>query len=168
MKKDKKVIFSEEIDSSISGFALGISFVLLAGLIYYFDFFQLGIADRIVSILLLIFGIVGTCVEIGRIEGEKIKGIGDFLLGLVITILALFLVFKFDQIILNIVCTIVLFFSLFATTKGLIEFFYSLKLQRRKSQNKKIEVIKFIAVITELLALGVAIFQFLAEIYKVQ
>ena len=143
MKKDKKVIFSEEIDSSISGFALGISFVLLAGLIYYFDFFQLGIADRIVSILLLIFGIVGTCVEI-------------------------FLVFKFDQIILNIVCAIVLFFSLFATTKGLIEFFYSLKLQRRKSQNKKIEVIKFIAVITELLALGVAIFQFLAEIYKVQ
>ena len=39
MAKDKKVIFSKEIDSSITGFALGISFVLLAGLIYYFDFF---------------------------------------------------------------------------------------------------------------------------------
>lgn len=168
MDKEKKVIFSKEIDSSITGFALGISFVLLAGLIYYFDIFHWSIVDRIMSIFLLVFGIGGTCIEIGRIEGEKIKGIGDFLLGLVITILALFLILKFDQIILNVFCSIVLFFSLFGTIKGVIEVFYSLRLQRRKSQNKKIEILKVIAVITELLALAVAVFQFMSEIQKVQ
>lgn len=168
MAKDKKVVFSEEIDSSIAGFALGISFVILAGLIYYFDLFHLRIADRIISVLLLVVGIGGTCIEIGKIEGEKIRGIGNFLAGSFFTISALFFIFKYDQIVLNIICFIVLLLSLFVTIKGIIEVIYSLRIQRRKSQNKKIEVLKLIAVITELLALGIAFFQFLAEIHKVQ
>lgn len=167
MAKEKKVVFSEEIDSSITGFALGISFVILAGLIYYFNIFHWIIVDRIVSILLLIFGIGGTCIEIGKIEGEKIKGIGDLIPGLLISAVALYVIIKYNEILLNIVSIIVLFFSLFVTIKGLIEIAYSLRIQKRKSQNKKVEILKFIAVITELLALGIAFFQFLAEIHRV-
>lgn len=37
--KEKKVIFSEEIDSSIDGFALGITFVLVAFFEVYFKIF---------------------------------------------------------------------------------------------------------------------------------
>ena len=168
MAKDKKVIFSKEIDSSITGFALGISFVLLAGLIYYFDIFHWIIVDRIIAIILLIIGICGTCIEIGRINVEKIKGKDDLLLGLLFTIPALFLIFKYDQIVLNIICFWVLLLSLFGTIKGIIEVLYSLRIQRRKSQNKKIEILRFITVITEVLALAVAAFQFLTEIYKLQ
>ena len=89
MDKDKKVVFSKEIDSSIAGFALGISFVLLAGLVYYINIFHWIIADRIISILLLIVGTGGTCIEIGKINGEKIKGKDDLFLGLLFTIPAL-------------------------------------------------------------------------------
>lgn len=168
MKKERKVVFSEEIDSSITGFALGISFVLLAGLTYYFDFFHWVIADGIISIILLVVGIGGTCIEIGRLNEEKIKGKDDLLLGLFFTIPALIFIFIYDHIILNIICFIVLLLSLFGTIKGIIEVTYSMRIQKRKSHNKKIEVLRFITIITEVLALAVAIFQLIAEICKVQ
>lgn len=38
--KEKKITFSEEIDSSITGFALGISFVISAILIYPLNIFH--------------------------------------------------------------------------------------------------------------------------------
>lgn len=166
--KNRKVVFSEEIDSSINGFALGISFVLLAGFVYYFDIFHWIIVDKIIAIILLIVGICGTCIEIGRINGEKVKGKDDLFFGLLFTFLALFFIFKYNQIFINIICFMILLLSLFGMIKGVIEVLYSLRVQRRKSQNKKIEIFRIIAVITEALALAVAIFQFLAEIYKLQ
>lgn len=116
----------------------------------------------------MIIGICGTCIETGKINGEKIKGKGDLLLGLFFTIPPLFLIFKDDQIVLNIFCFVVLLLSLFGTIKGIIEALYSLRIQRRKLQNKKIEILRFITVITEALALVVAAFKFFTEIYKLQ
>lgn len=39
-QNEKKIVFSEEIDSSINGFALGISFVMLAIFVVYFKIFN--------------------------------------------------------------------------------------------------------------------------------
>ena len=38
-QKDKKIVFSEEIDSSINGIALGTAFVMLSIIVVYFEIF---------------------------------------------------------------------------------------------------------------------------------
>lgn len=74
--KEKKVMFSEEIDSSIDGFALGITFVLVAFFEVYFKIFGNRMVEIVLAIGLLLFGIFGTLTEIGRISTDNIKG-GD-------------------------------------------------------------------------------------------
>ena len=39
-QKDKKIVFSEEIDSSINGIALGTAFVMLSIFVVYFKIFN--------------------------------------------------------------------------------------------------------------------------------
>ena len=39
-QKDKKIVFSEEIDSSINGIALGTAFVMLSIIVVYFKIFN--------------------------------------------------------------------------------------------------------------------------------
>ena len=39
-QKDKKIVFPEEIDSSINGIALGTAFVMLSIIVVYFKIFN--------------------------------------------------------------------------------------------------------------------------------
>ena len=76
-QKEKKIIFSEEIDSSITGIALGASFVALAILVWKFEMFHNHTVNSVVQIVLLIIGILGTAVEFDKINKNDIKGIDD-------------------------------------------------------------------------------------------
>ena len=105
--KEKKVTFSEEIDSSIDGFALGITFVLLAFFEVYFKIFGNRLVEIILAIGLLLFGIFGTLTEIGKISTDKIKGVDDLVVGLIIAIIPILIILKFDILILNIIMYII-------------------------------------------------------------
>ena len=131
--KEKKVIFSEEIDSSIDGFALGITFVLVAFFEVYFKIFGNRMVEIVLAIGLLLFGIFGTLIEIGKISTDNIKGGDDLVTGLFLAAPSVFIIFKFNKVILNIIMFIVLAFGIFGAMKGVIEILYSLKIKRRKT-----------------------------------
>lgn len=164
MTKDKKIIFSEEIDSSIAGFSLGITLVLVSLFVYYTGLFHNKIIEILVAIVLVFTGIVGTFLEIGKAKSENIKGIDDFCLGMIFSSIAVLGVLKYDKLTLNCVCFIVLLISVFATIRGILNILYSLKIQKRKTNNKKVEVVKIIVGVTEVTALIVAIIQLVTEL----
>lgn len=162
--KEKKVIFSEEIDSSIDGFALGITFVLVAFFEVYFKIFGNRMVEIVLAIGLLLFGIFGTLIEIGKISTDNIKGGDDLVTGLFFVAPSVFIIFKFNKVILNIIMFIVLAFGIFGAMKGVIEILYSLKIKRRKTENKKVEVMQIVVAATEVVALAVAIIQLVNEV----
>ena len=162
--KEKKVRFSEEIDSSIDGFALGITFVLVAFFEVYFKIFGNRMVEIVLAIGLLLFGIFGTLIEIGKISTDNIKGGDDLVTGLFLAAPSVFIIFKFNKVILNIIMFIVLAFGIFGAMKGVIEILYSLKIKRRKTENKKVEVMQIVVAATEVVALAVAIIQLVNEV----
>ncbi len=163
-QKDKKIVFSEEIDSSINGIALGTAFVMLSIFVVYFKIFNNTIAEKVIAVTLLVFGIAGTLTEIGRIKKEDIKGLDDLIVGLLLTILSVVIILKFRNATLNIGLFIVLLLGSYGMIRGILEVFYSLKIQRRKSNNVKIEIMKSVVAITEFVSLIVVILQLVKEL----
>lgn len=163
-QKDKKIVFSEEIDSSINGIALGTAFVMLSIFVVYFKIFNNTIAEKVIAVTLLVFGIAGTLTEIGRIKKEDIKGLDDLIVGLLLTILSVVIILKFRNATLNIGLFIVLLLGSYGMIRGILEVFYSLKIQRRKSNNVKIEIMKSVVAITEFISLIVVILQLVKEL----
>lgn len=166
MGSDKKesITFSREIDSSITGFALGITFVVSAILVHNLNIFHNTLINRIVIVTLLIIGILGTSVEIGKIKRSDIKGLDDFGTGVVLTAISIFVIIKFDNLVGNIICFIVLLFGVFGLAQGVFKIGYSIKLWKRKTENKKLEILRFLTVATEVIALIAAVIQLIAEI----
>ena len=162
--KEKKITFSEEIDSSITGFALGISFVISAILIYPLNIFHNTILNRVAIITLIVFGILGTSVEIGKIRESDVKGLDDVGLGIVITAISIFVIVKFNNFIGNTICFIGMLFGVFGLTQGVIKIAYSIKIRKRKTGNNKVEILRLITIATEVIALIVAVIQLVAEI----
>lgn len=167
MGKDKKITFSKEVDSSITGFSLSITLILVALFVYYTELFHNKLIEIIVAIILVFIGMIGTFLEVGKAKNDDIKGIDDLGLGLVLSTICIFLVLKYDKLPLNIICFLVLLISIFGTIQGVFKIFYSLKFQKRKTDNKKIGILKVIVGITEMAALAVAIIQLITELMKI-
>ena len=79
-KKPKHVIFSEEIDSAINGFAMGFLFIGI-GLFLMLkpDYFAEPVASYIIGAVIGLFGVMGTGVELTK--STKIKGIDMLSIG---------------------------------------------------------------------------------------
>ena len=160
-----KIIFSEEIDSFISGISLGLAFIIIAVFIYFNGAFHNVLVDRIVILILTVVGLMGTGLEINKINNQnKIYGLDNFFIGTLFLGACIFLIIRFNNLFINIGCVLVLLLSTFGTCQGLLQILYSLKLKRRKSNNKKLEVLKLIILITEVLAFAVALLQLINEI----
>lgn len=81
--KEKKIIFSEEIDSLINGLSLGLSFIII-GLILTFksDYFGNNVANTIVQWCFIIIGALGLATEIPRLlKKNGIQGTDDLFIG---------------------------------------------------------------------------------------
>lgn len=65
---------------------------------------------------------------------------------------------------LNIGLFIVLLLGSYGMIRGILEILYSLKLQRRKSNNVKIEIMKIVVAVTEFISLIVVILQLVKEL----
>ena len=106
-------------------------------------------------------GIAGTLTEIGRIKKADMKGLDDLIVGLLLTVVS---ILKFRNVALNIGLFIVLLLGSYGMIRGILEILYSLKLQRRKSNNVKIEIMKIVVAVTEFISLIVVILQLVKEL----
>lgn len=139
MKKDKKTVFSEEIDSSINGYALGITFLLLSVFtILKPDYFIIPMVSYIVGTLLGITGIIGCSLEISK--SIEIKGMDTLSLGCIFVGIWFGLNRLCPNIIVNIFAFFILMFGIYGTLRGNFELVYSLL----SMKSKKTEVDKMI------------------------
>ena len=132
---------------------------MLSIFVVYFKIFNNTIVEKVIAVILLAFGIAGTLTEIGRIKKEDIKGGDDLIVGFSVVV-----ILKFRNVALNIGLFIVLLLGSYGMIRGILEILYSLKLQRRKSNNVKIEIMKIVVAITEFISLIIVILQLVKEL----
>ena len=166
MRADRKknIVFSEEVDSSINGLAVGISFVVVAIFVISFKIFNNPIAERVIAIILLLIGIVGTMSEIEKIKKNDIKGVGDVIMGLCFAIPSTLGIINNEIILLRAILLPLFLFGVYGFMRGFFEIIYSFKIVKRESKSKKFEIMQIIVTITEVIALFVAILQLISEI----
>ena len=164
MAKEKKVTFSEEIDSSISGFALGVAFVVVGLFVWFGQLLHNRLAESVVTIVLLIIGICGTFFEIEKANHKSIKGLDTIGVGLFFLVPSVFAIYKWNYLEVNIICLFTLLFGVDGLFRGILEVGYSIKIQVRKTENKKVEVFKIITGLTEIVALVVVVLELIREV----
>lgn len=124
-KEKKKIIFSEEIDSAITGYAIGISFLGI-GLFLLLNpsYFSSQIASYIVGAIIGGVGVLGTGVELSK--SSKIKGADNLIIGLVFLIAWLFSYFYINALWANIIFFGLLILGCYGVSLGLIQGIYSI------------------------------------------
>lgn len=124
MNKEKSIVFSKEVDSSINGFAVGISFSLISAFMFWkSDYFSLPVITYSVGALLGAIGIWGCGIEISRII--RIKGFSDFILGAFFLLLWGVLYFVFNLLVLNVIGFLLLVLGCYGSLRGLFFIGYS-------------------------------------------
>ena len=170
-KKKNNIVFNENIDSSINGFALVFAFIII-GIILQFDNSFFGNATNIIKIIFIVVGILGLFTEISNLNiNYDIKGLNNIGIGLFLLIISYLLKVNINPNnwfeILFILYEILLFFiiliSVYGLCRGLIEMAYSLY-KNYKEKNKKGNLFSsIIVVLTQLLGLVLLV----AQIYDI-
>ena len=74
-KKQREIVFSEEIDSAINGYAIGLSFTGIGiFLLLKPDYFAIPFISYVVGAIIGVIGVLGTGVELSK--HSKVKGLG--------------------------------------------------------------------------------------------
>lgn len=75
--KNKKIVFDQEADNSINGFALVLAFIII-GIILQFDNSFFGTATNFIKIGFVIIGILGLFTEVSKLNlNYNIKGLDN-------------------------------------------------------------------------------------------
>ena len=166
-KKPKKILFSEEIDSAINGFAVGFLFIGIGlFLLLKPDYFAEPVASYIVGAVIGLFGIMGTGVEISK--ATIIKGMDTFSVGAAVFIAWLVQYVYIHKLWANIAFFVLLVIGVYGLLLGLFRAIYSIidnakqrPIDGNDAQPKKISVGKLLSQIilflTQLCGLAVAI-----------
>ena len=170
-KKKNNIVFNENIDSSINGFALVIAFIII-GIILQFDNSFFGNATSIIKIVFIVIGILGLFTEINKLNiNYEIKGLNNIGSGLFLLIISYLLKVYINPNnwfeILFILYEVFLFFIIlifvYGLCRGLIEMFFSLY-KNYKEKNKKMNLFSSIMVVlTQLFGLILLV----AQIYDI-
>ena len=138
-QKEKKIVFSEEIDSLISGLTLGFAFVMVGiVLVLIPDYFGNKIVGNVVRWLFIVVGILGLLTEFGKLKPVSgIKGFDDFSVG--VLCLAVWAVFYFlaNHVLANIVGFFFLIIGVYGGLSGVFKIAYSIYLARKNNIIKK-------------------------------
>ncbi len=168
-RKPKQIIFSEEIDSAINGYAIGISFTGIGVfLLLKPDYFALPVISYIVGACIGIIGVLGTGVELSKFS--KVKGLGSLTVGILLLGIWALAYVKVHAIWLNILVFILLVVGCYAVSLGLIQGAVSIisnirrdKIEKSESKVKVIgsAVTQIILFLTQLCGLLLAIINIL-------
>lgn len=138
-RKQKEIVFSEEIDSRISGLTLGFAFIAI-GLFLLFvpDYFGNKLAGQIIRWVFIVVGTLGLCVEFGKIKPiSDIKGFNDLWAGVLLLSVWAVLFLLLKNSLWNIVGFFCLIVGVYGTFLGLLRIIYSIQQnQKNKVQSK--------------------------------
>lgn len=138
VKKPKQITFSEEIDSAITGYAIGISFTGIGVfLLLKPDYFAIPIISYIVGAIIGVIGVLGTGVELSKYS--KVKGLDSLTAGVLFLGIWALAYVKVHAIWLNILVFVLLVFGCYAVCLGLIQGAVSIARnvrESRKDENK--------------------------------
>ena len=142
MKKlEKKIEFTEEIDSAINGYAIAMTFIIIGlFLLYNLDYFGNNVVSIVILSIFTFWGVVGTFIELSK--NNVIKGLDDFGIGIVIFIPWLLLYILLNNIWSNIFSFIFLVFGTYFLISGIIKIGYSIMINARESNRKITTIIK--------------------------
>lgn len=138
-QKEKKIVFSEEIDSLINGLALGLTFVVVGiVLVLIPDYFGNKTVGNAIRWLFIVVGALGVLTEFGKLKPVSgIKGFDDFWVG--VLCLAVWAVFYFlaHHVWANIVGFFFLVIGGYGGVSGVFKIAYSMYLARKNKGIKK-------------------------------
>lgn len=131
-KKEKKIYFSPEIDSSIEGFSLVLTFAVV-GLIlqFYPSYFGNEIVTNIVKWLFIVVGILGLASELGK-RKNQIVGLDNIVYGTVFTGAWVVLFVYVRHWIANTLSFAFLIFGLYSFFMGIQQVIHSISLYRKE------------------------------------
>lgn len=137
-KKPKQIVFSEETDSAINGYAIGISFTGIGVfLLLKPDYFAIPIISYIVGAIIGVIGVLGTGVELSK--HSKVKGMGNLTAGMLFLSGWLWGYLKVHAIWLNILIFILLVLGCYLVCLGLIQSVVSIVRNVRESRKERNE-----------------------------
>lgn len=168
-KKDiKKIVFSEEVDSAINGYALSITFIsvglfLLNNLNYF--------GNSIVSIVILIFftiiGIAGVFLELSK--NKLLKGVDDFGTGAIFFGGWLGIYLFINVTWLNIVSFVALIFGIYGMSLGLIRVVYSILNDAKQSDKRfKKSIVNILKLLPSLASFVLVVFNIIKIIHELK
>ena len=168
--KEKKIVFSVEVDDQITGFALVLALVV-TGLILQFDSTYLGnaIITKVVQWIFIVIGALGMAVEIGKIK-SSVTGIDNLLIGIIILAGWYALYRAFNQWYTNIIAFILLFFGAYAAFLGSLQMVYSLshrEIKEKTEEAKRQEKGDIILLITKLLGVVLVVMQIIKAVMEI-
>ena len=167
-KKNKKIIFNEEIDSAISGYTLAITFVGIGVfLLNNLDYFGNNIVSIVILSIFSFIGIIGTFIELGK--NKEIKGFDDIGMGLFFFIPWLLIYIFGQKLWLNIIGFILLIMGVYGLVGGVIKIVVSFVINDKSSNNKfKKIIITFFKLLPAIASFILVICNILKIIYEIK
>ena len=133
---NQKIVFSKEIDKSLQGFSLVLTFVVMGIMLQFFPSF-FGNVNKVVTIIFIIFGILGFLSEMDTIfKKQNLKGSSDIMTGMFLIFIMMSVKYfvkipekwpYWISVLLNIIIIFFVFLSIYEIFNGIIYFLYSLK-----------------------------------------
>lgn len=160
-KNEKKIVFSEELDSKITGLALVLAFLSIGLFLLLFpSYFGNKLAATVIRWIFILIGIIGLMVELSKTKSTNIKGFDDFIIGVVLVgvWIALFICINIWWI--NVISFFIFLIGLFGLYQGLIEIIYSaIQTVRNREETKKSVTTDIGLLLTKILSLVLVIVQ---------
>lgn len=161
-KAEKKIVFSEEIDSQIDGLTLGFSFIVI-GLFLLFvpDYFGNELAGKIVRWIFIVIGSLGLVVEFGKLKPtSNIKGFDELWVGALLLGGWAALFFSTQHPIWHIVGFFCMIIGTYGTFRGLFRIIYSIHLNRKNETQTKGTVVSDVLIfLTKIFSLALVVLQ---------
>lgn len=160
-KNKKKIIFSEEVDNKISGFALVLTFLSIGIFLLLFpNYFGNKFAATIIRWIFILIGIIGLIVELSKTKNSNIKGFDDFIIGVVLVGVWTVLFVYINIWWINVISFFVFLMGLYGLYEGLIEIIYStIQTVKNHKETKKRVTTDIGLLLTKILSLILVIVQ---------
>lgn len=133
-KKPKNIIFTESVDSTINGYAVGFLFIAI-GLFLLFEpgYFAEPVASYIIGAVIGLVGVMGTGIELSK--NAKIKGVDVLAIGVALFVIWLLQYVYIHALWANIVFFVFLVLGIYGVLLGLFRAVYSIVDNAKKRPN---------------------------------
>lgn len=149
MVKEKKICFSEEIDSRINGYALALAFIVCGLLLQFLPvYFGNKIVTEVIKWIFIVFSVASFAVESGKTK-IGIVGLDDTILGVMFVGVWFALYWFGNHWLFNIIGFIFLLFGVYGFLSGIQKVVYSISKiphtrKELSKEEKKTDIILFV------------------------